>query len=208
MFVVDIPECSLLQDAQHIGDLEEDGCVGSIVCRLAHRLNQLTRVVDVLQRHLAAEKVAFEVCVLLGVEFVDEGYPLIIAAQTALSDVAGVNTDAVIVAKLAQQRQKLSLAAPNLDNLLVAQVIALDHVGGKVLGKGVEGGRVALRLLILLRVVVSIGVVERVVDKAARGAKTKVDITRGVGNSLLPRGEQHHAVDGHIVYLVKHHHIR
>ena len=80
-----------------------------------------------LQGHLAGNEIPVLVGVPLRVEILDDAYPIGRRSLDAIRMDARVESEPPVVAQLAQQHEELTLAAADLDDVLVVRVEALDQ---------------------------------------------------------------------------------
>jgi hypothetical protein len=80
----------------------------------------------VLKRHLGAIKVGWQSGVRLGIDICNESDPCILVAWVSIGTKRGVKAYALVIPQLAEEGEKLTLPAANLDNLLVPQVVTID----------------------------------------------------------------------------------
>lgn len=132
---------------------------------------------DVLKRMATHHAVGRQVRILFRVVVLDKAEPgrkrLI---RVAVGLVAGVDADAAVVAQLAHQHEELALSAADLEDLLVAKVIAVDPSLRQPLRERVERRREALRLLAVGGVLVYGGIEDAVVNKPARRAEAELKL--------------------------------
>jgi hypothetical protein len=92
-----------------------------------------------------------------GKEVAHDGEARAALRAPACVGIAGIEAEAAIAAELAQQPQKLALAAADFDDVPAAQLVALDQRTRELLVKAVECRRERLRLLVPPEYSVSLG---------------------------------------------------
>ena len=97
MLVVDIPECSLPQNARHIRNLEENHCVGAIPHATPDVFDKVARPVNVFERMPAAYQVSLQVPVALGKKITHKSDPVGGRALKPPRNIAGINARAAVV---------------------------------------------------------------------------------------------------------------
>jgi hypothetical protein len=137
-----------------------------------------------LQRHLAADEIAAGHYGVLGEEVLDAADPVRHFGIEPGGNEARVVADAAVRAELAQQGEELALAAADFQHVPAVQVMARDQGFGQLPAEGVEGRRIALRLLIGLGIDGSARFPGAVEDEAAAIAEAHPDVagrkTQGV----------------------------
>ena len=73
------------------------------------------------------DKICFIVGIPVRIEIRDDPHMLFWLALIAVSIKARIESDPLVSTHLAEQAQKISVAASDLDNLFPAQVVALDQ---------------------------------------------------------------------------------
>src|ERR1700722_18428794 len=116
------------------------------------------------------------------------------ALGDALRLTARIDTDAMIVPRLTQEHQEVSLAAPDFQNRLVSQAVALDPAIGQCLRELVERRREGLRLFAVGVVVLNRSVVDTVADECARAAKRQPKMPAGIAACFLGAAHQQGAM--------------
>jgi hypothetical protein len=202
VFVVDVPEGRLREYAADIGNLEKYDRAALGRTDAANRLHEAPRLEDVLQRHLAADEIGSGLDRGFGEEFPLEG-DVRGGAVSSRGDETRIVSDAVIAAQLAQQREKLALAAPDLHDLLADDVVAADQLLCELSMEGLERRREALRLLIEVRIDRKLRFPGGVVYEAAVRTESEVDISGLQVFRLLTVGEHQTAVHRHRGNVVK-----
>jgi hypothetical protein len=102
----------------------------------------------VFERVPAADQVSLQVRILGSVEVLDELHIGGRASLHAFRNEGGIDPDAPVVPEFTQQRKELSLAAPDLEHRLVADVVAVDDPLGERTCKGIERTGEPLRLFV------------------------------------------------------------
>src|SRR5437660_1140976 len=74
------------------------------------------------------------------------------SASSLIRDIARIEPDSASLSQLAHQRKKLTLPAPDLDDVLTVQVIALDQVRGDRASILLKPRREVQRVLVARRV--------------------------------------------------------
>jgi len=206
VLIIDVPEVKVLQHPDQVGDLEEHDRPFAIAHGAAYCAHKLRGIGNVLERHLAAEEIGLDVRILLGVEVLDELDVGVLAGRVALFHKGRIKADTFVVAHLAQDGEKLALAAADLDHLLVPQIVFLNQGSGQLGVEGAEGRRKTLRLFILGRVFVNRGIEHGVGHKAALRAEAERDVALRIAGGHFARGHQQHAVHRNLLHFVKHAH--
>src|SRR6185369_7187124 len=185
VLVIDVPECHVLQNQPHVRDLEEYGCYRPTTNGTADRPDEVGGVLNVLERHLAADEIGTAVPVFFRVVILDNGQPRSVPRCAAARLVSGIETDAVAAAELAEQAQKLALPAADLDDCLAAQPIAFDQRARQFPVKRTEDLGVILRRFVAGAVVVEARIESEVRNKAAGAAEAQDDIALRIAESGL-----------------------
>jgi hypothetical protein len=135
----------------------------------------------------AADEVSREVDGWLGEEGLDD--PGIDVWREAAFPKPGIDAEALVVAGLADQGEKVSFAATNLEDLLAANAIELDQTVDESLRKRGKRGRKPLTFLVVLRVVEKGGIKETILDEAAGLAEAELEVTSGETDRLRMRAQ-------------------
>jgi hypothetical protein len=203
MLIVNIPEPDLLQHAGCVRDLEENRCVRLIGERASNHPHKRSRLMDVLQGHLADDEICTQMGIFFGIEIGDERHTLAGARQAALRDIRRVDADAAIFAQVAQQGNELTFAAPDFNDVLPVQVVAFDQMLCQPPRKGIERWRIPLRFFVAFGILVERRIERRIADKSARAAKAEANIAARIGDGFLAGGEQQYAVHRHTLQFVE-----
>ncbi len=138
VLVVDVPERDLAEDSGRVGHLEEDDRVPPPADGAAHHAHEFIRLPDMFQGHLARIEISLRLRMGLREDLGDDRHPP--ARQpVATVHIGRIEAYAAVVAHGAEKRQELPLAAAELDDPLVAQVVAVNQARREVLVETVEG---------------------------------------------------------------------
>src|SRR5487761_61092 len=195
VLVIDVPERRFAENPSDVRNLEENHRAAFCRRQATYRVHETAGLADVLERHLAADKVRCRFSRRLGEEFADKADLLGVSVEPRGNE-AGVVADAAIASELTNQRQELAFPATDLEHILFMELMTLDQLLGKAPMEGVESRREALCFLVLLRIDRPIGLPQCVEDETARLAKRQGDIARLEIERLLAIGNQQTAVRG------------
>jgi hypothetical protein len=110
--------------------------------------------------------------------------------------VAGLEPDAAVVPRLAQEAEEPAVAAAHLDHHPARQPVPLDEVPDHRRLEAAEQGRAVQGVVVVLRVVEQPGVEGRVPPVAAAGAQVHVHVAAGRGQGRGAASPQHADMDG------------
>src|SRR5690606_30108718 len=158
---------------------------------------------NVLQRLLAADKIGRIAAVGFGIEVGDHAHAPAGGTDSLPVPVGGVESYAAIAAALAEDLQKLSLAAADLQNRLAVEAVTADQIVRQLPVKGVERVGKALAGLIAGAISLEQRIEARVGDECAMAGESERDVTGGKALRLRPVARQHHAVYRHIVAAIE-----
>ena len=115
MLVIEIPECPFAQDTRHVGNLEEDHGGRFVSDCAPDGLDELLGGMNVFKRVAAADQVAPQIAVTLRIEIANKGNSIRGRARQPAGHIAGIDSDAPIIAELAERCQKVAFSAADLD---------------------------------------------------------------------------------------------
>jgi len=173
VLVEDVPEGLNVKNAYNTGHLHEDEGL-RILDRYPNGLHEAVRIVNMLQRMPTGNAIGLKLTVLFRIELLDEANAGHLFA--ASGHIGGIDADASVVARLAEQPKIIALAATDLDDLLVPNPVFIDKPVRYAGEKLHEGRGKSLLVFIALGEVVDRCVEFAVEDKAARVAKGENDI--------------------------------
>ena len=197
MLVADLPRREFQEPALRVGNFEIHNSVGSVANGAPHRLQERLWISEVIDDLAAADEVGLVCAVLLGVIVLEE---LDVFRPAAHVGVARIETHAAIAAQAADGLEEIAVAAPDIEHLLVAHVVALDQCGSEALDEGLVEWRVFGRYVVAAEF--KQGWLEGpVADKAAGPAQAEQDAAARGANRLLVRWPQHAVLRGDVLDL-------
>jgi len=176
MFIEDVPERLDVKNAHDGGDFEKQHRFGT-GDRIANGFHEATRIMNMLQRVAAGNAIGLKLTVLFRVELLDEANVRHLFA--AAGHIGGINADPPVAADLAKQAKIISLAAADLDDLLVPNPVSVDkplRYAGEEL---YEGRGKSLLVFIALGEIVDRCIEVAVENKATRVAEREDNILAG-----------------------------
>src|SRR5690606_6089303 len=151
MFVIDVPECALGEDAPDIGNLEKHDGAALRRSDPPDGADETLRLGDMLEGHAAADQIRRRLI---------RGFREILPPEgdarrsrlRPLRHETGVISDAGIPPHVAEQPEESTFSATDLDNILPEQVIAADQILCQPLLIGAVSSGENLRLLVQIGV--------------------------------------------------------
>ncbi len=175
-----------------IRNLEKDQAAGLVTDCLGDHLDEVGGVLDMLERHLAADEIRRLVHMVAGEELGLEVNRDTLGDLLAPGDEGWVVAGPAVIPMGTEQDQEVAIAATDLDDPLATDVELLDQVPGKLVMEPVEGGREALRGFVAPRVFGESRVEADVADKAAMAAETKINLASRKGFRFRLGCQQQH----------------
>ena len=151
MLVVDVPERDFIEDAQGVRHLPQHGHLRPSDGTASDDRDEVGDVRDVLQGVTADDDVRRQVEVLRAIQLSDEAQPRDDLRRQPLGSDGRVDADPAVVPKLGHDREELTLAAADLEDVAVVDVVAVDPALGELAGEGLEARREPLGLLVRSR---------------------------------------------------------
>src|SRR6185437_12197114 len=184
-------------NAANIGDLKEQD--GSALGRrdATDRAGKTGGLSDMLQRHLAANEVRGGRVRILREKFTNDAN-IPIQPRQAIRNEARIVADAAIFSRVAEEGEKFALPATDFENVLADDVMALHQLIGELAMECVEGGRKALRFLVLVGIGRAARLPGGIENKAASRTKRQFDIARREPKRLFFRRNQQATIGGHL----------
>src|SRR5690606_25031615 len=121
---INILEGAILEDAIGFGHLEEDDRPLLYRQAIAHGRNEIARIGDVFERHLAAQEIGLRLAVLRREIFRDQRDALgALDAFQPTGQRARIDTDAAVFTQLREEDEELTLAATDLHHFAPMQAV-------------------------------------------------------------------------------------
>ena len=127
MLVDNVPDTQIAQDEQCVGNLEEHSSVTTLGDGPADRPQKPHRVRYMFQRVPTADQIRLSVSVLLAVIIRNDSHVRTGVLFRWIFHIAGIKPDPTVVAEFAQEPQEVSIAARNLEDSLLSQVVLVDE---------------------------------------------------------------------------------
>src|ERR1700674_3230820 len=127
MLVIDIPERIVPENAAEIGNLEKDKGVSPLSDGSSDGLDEPSRVVDVLERHFAADDVGVDIGIGLTVKVLDKDQTGRVRRRVPAGNKGWIESNPGVIPQFAEERKKLSFAASDLDDTLSTVVLFFDQ---------------------------------------------------------------------------------
>ena len=125
MFVINVPKSAFFEYSQDIRKLKNYKCVAAISDRPAYVTHELSNRADMFQRMPAAYDICFYMSICGPIKILYK-FDLKMCIGIALRYIRRINADSGVAAQFAHERQEFSLAAANLQNCFILDMILID----------------------------------------------------------------------------------
>ena len=182
VLVENIPERLDIENTHDAGHFKKEGrcCIST---GRAYCFHKPEGIVNMLECMATCNAIGLDIAVPAGVKLLDETH--IGHIRDAARNIRRIDPDTGVVTQLADQPDKVPLAAADLNNALVANTVFVDKALSDPGDELNECGRKTLLILIPLRVIVDRGIKHAIEDESARIAEGQHNILTGNRKGLL-----------------------
>src|SRR5882757_132019 len=180
MLVIDVPKGALIEDPAHVRDLEHDDGPALRGSDSADGTHKGAGARYVLQGHPAADEIRRILDRVSGKVLLLED-DIRRSGGPPLGNKARIVSNPPVAPEFTEQRKELALPAPYLDDILVEDAIPFNEIARLLVLECIEGGREALRHLVVSGVCGAVRLPGRIEYEGAIRTEGEIDVARREG---------------------------